>query len=78
MGFSASFLYALFCSVISSILAEHVTVTVNATTAVAETDSNFVCATIDWWPKEKCNYGMCPWHESSLISLVCFPTLSFI
>ncbi|OAY67589.1 Heparanase-like protein 2 [Ananas comosus] len=69
MGFSASFLYALFCSVISSILAEHVTVTVNAATAVAETDSNFVCATIDWWPKEKCNYGMCPWHESSLISL---------
>ena len=30
----------------------------------------FVCATLDWWPHDKCDYGRCPWGgASSLLSL---------
>lgn len=51
-------------------LADNVTVTVRAVTAIQETDENLVCATIDWWPREKCDYGWCPWYNSSIINLV--------
>lgn len=46
------------------------TVSVKAVTAIAHTDDNFICATLDWWPRDKCNYGMCPWYDSSIINLV--------
>lgn len=42
---------------------------VNGNSTVAETDDTFVCATIDWWPAEKCNYNQCPWGESSAFNL---------
>ncbi|KAG8079866.1 hypothetical protein GUJ93_ZPchr0007g4524 [Zizania palustris] len=45
------------------------TVLVKAATAISRTDDSFVCATLDWWPRDKCNYGMCPWHNSSIINL---------
>nr|XP_010936349.1 heparanase-like protein 1 isoform X2 [Elaeis guineensis] len=45
------------------------TVIVKGSATVAETDKNFVCATIDWWPPEKCNYDQCPWGESSALNL---------
>ncbi|KAF5748161.1 hypothetical protein HS088_TW04G00111 [Tripterygium wilfordii] len=32
-------------------------VSINGTAPIAETDNDFVCATIDWWPPEKCDYG---------------------
>lgn len=47
-----------------------VTVTVKGVTAVAETDDNFVCATLDWWPPDKCNYNQCPWGKASVLNLV--------
>jgi heparanase len=50
---------------------EEATVIVKGSTRVAETDDNFVCATIDWWPPEKCNYNQCPWGRSSILNLVC-------
>ncbi|KAI3701517.1 hypothetical protein L6452_26660 [Arctium lappa] len=37
--------------------------------AIAETDSDFVCATMDWWPPEKCDYGTCSWDHSSLLNV---------
>ena len=27
----------------------------------------FVCATLDWWPSTKCDYGRCPWAGTSLL-----------
>lgn len=37
--------------------------------AIAEIDDDFVCATLDWWPPEKCDYGVCSWHRASLLNL---------
>ncbi|KAK4395884.1 Heparanase-like protein 1 [Sesamum angolense] len=42
---------------------------VDTSTTVAETDVNYICATIDWWPQDKCNYNRCPWGSSSVINL---------
>lgn len=36
---------------------------------VATTNADYVCATLDWWPAEKCNYNQCPWGNSSLFNL---------
>lgn len=43
---------------------------VNGTTSVAYIDEDFVCATLDWWPPQKCDYGTCSWGDSSLLNLV--------
>ena len=40
--------------------------------AIGKIDDDFVCATIDWWPPEKCDYGTCSWGHASLLNLVCF------
>ncbi|XP_051215082.1 heparanase-like protein 2 [Lolium perenne] len=53
----------------SAAAGEKATVSVRAVTAISHTDDNFICATLDWWPKDKCNYGMCPWHDSSILNL---------
>lgn len=45
------------------------TVVVRGVTGIAETDDNFVCATLDWWPPEKCNYDQCPWGQASVLNL---------
>ncbi|XP_057951835.1 heparanase-like protein 1 [Malania oleifera] len=45
------------------------TIVVNGSKTLAETDSNYICATIDWWPSDKCNYNRCPWGNSSAINL---------
>ncbi|KAL0416158.1 UNVERIFIED_CONTAM: Heparanase-like protein 1 [Sesamum latifolium] len=42
---------------------------IDTSTTVAETDVNYICATIDWWPEDKCNYNRCPWGSSSVINL---------
>lgn len=42
---------------------------INGTKTIAETDDNFICATIDWWPEDKCDYNQCPWGSSSVINL---------
>lgn len=38
--------------------------------AVASTGEDFVCATLDWWPPDKCDYGTCAWGRASLLNLV--------
>ncbi|RWW00841.1 hypothetical protein GW17_00036164, partial [Ensete ventricosum] len=46
-----------------------VTVIVKGSDLAAETDDTFVCATLDWWPPDKCNYDQCPWGQSSVLNL---------
>ncbi|KAM7266897.1 hypothetical protein ACFE04_009063 [Oxalis oulophora] len=45
------------------------TVLVHGNSAIGEIDNDFVCATIDWWPPNKCDYGICPWHHSTMLTL---------
>jgi heparanase 1 len=45
-------------------------VTVDARRAVAATGEDFVCATLDWWPPDKCDYGTCAWGRAGLLNLV--------
>ncbi|XP_042466127.1 heparanase-like protein 2 [Zingiber officinale] len=47
----------------------NVMITMNGSNLAAETSNNFICATLDWWPPEKCNYDQCPWGESSILNL---------
>nr|XP_011457618.1 PREDICTED: heparanase-like protein 3 [Fragaria vesca subsp. vesca] len=37
--------------------------------AIAKVDEDFICATLDWWPPEKCDYGTCSWGKTSLLNL---------
>ncbi|KAG2407771.1 Heparanase-like protein [Vigna angularis] len=48
---------------------EHGLILVEGIQAIAETDDNFICATIDWWPHDKCDYNNCPWGNSSAANL---------
>ncbi|KAI5648250.1 hypothetical protein M9H77_34255 [Catharanthus roseus] len=48
---------------------EDVVLFVKTTETVAQTDANYICATIDWWPEDKCNYNQCPWGSSSVLNL---------
>lgn len=62
----------LILSTICAVSAEKVTdaaVTIDGTKTIAQTDDNFVCATIDWWPKNKCDYGNCPWGLTSVTTM---------
>jgi heparanase 1 len=34
------------------------------------TGEDFVCATLDWWPPDKCDYGTCAWGRAGLLNLV--------
>ncbi|CAD6340054.1 unnamed protein product [Miscanthus lutarioriparius] len=43
--------------------------TVHARRAVAATGEDFVCATLDWWPPDKCDYGTCAWGRAGLLNL---------
>ncbi|KAK6156544.1 hypothetical protein DH2020_010792 [Rehmannia glutinosa] len=45
------------------------TVFIDGKRPIAKTDENFICATLDWWPSDKCDYGICSWGRSSLLDL---------
>ncbi|XLR02455.1 hypothetical protein HN51_057281 [Arachis hypogaea] len=47
----------------------HGSLLVDGAQAKAETGDNYVCATIDWWPHDKCDYNHCPWGHSSVSNL---------
>ena len=71
MGFHISFFLILVS--LPVILAQeirHAKIVVDGTTAVAEIDDNFICATLDWWPHTKCDYNHCPWGNASVTNLV--------
>lgn len=42
---------------------------IDGSASVGTTDENFICATLDWWPPEKCDYGSCSWGNASLLNL---------
>lgn len=47
------------------------TVFIDGKAPIGKIDEDFVCATLDWWPPEKCDYGTCSWGRASLLNLVC-------
>ncbi|KAL2935305.1 Heparanase-like protein 1 [Bienertia sinuspersici] len=62
----------LLLACIPSILSQNIAganLGVNGAHVIAETDENYVCATIDWWPHNKCDYNQCPWGYSSIMNL---------
>ncbi|MCO5566700.1 hypothetical protein L7F22_020378 [Adiantum nelumboides] len=48
---------------------DHAAVAVDGSEPIAQVDPSFVCATLDWWPPEKCSYGHCSWLNASLLNL---------
>lgn len=63
--------FSLICDVNANVTVEG-TVFVDGRSPIAKTDKDFICATLDWWPPEKCDYGTCSWDHDSLLNLVCF------
>nr|XP_043630672.1 heparanase-like protein 3 [Erigeron canadensis] len=63
------FTYSSFIYNVDAANSENGKVLIDGKSRIAETDSNFVCATIDWWPPEKCDYGTCSWDHSSLLNV---------
>ncbi|KAK1276809.1 Heparanase-like protein 3 [Acorus gramineus] len=53
------------------------TVLIGAASAIGRTDEDFICATLDWWPPEKCDYGTCSWGRASLLNLDLSNTILF-
>ncbi|XP_015879557.3 heparanase-like protein 3 [Ziziphus jujuba] len=45
------------------------TVFIDGKAAIGKIDDDFICATLDWWPPEKCDYGTCSWGRASLLNL---------
>ncbi|GMH30675.1 hypothetical protein Nepgr_032518 [Nepenthes gracilis] len=58
-----------FVCVIAAMADGEGSVVIEGRASVAETDDDFICATLDWWPPEKCDYGTCSWGHSSLLNL---------
>jgi heparanase 1 len=50
--------------------AEDIKLIVKGVTNIATTDEHFICATLDWWPENKCDYNQCPWGKSGILNLV--------
>lgn len=65
-----SLLLVTYSTLLSAQIVEYATIVFDGTEAVANTDDNYICATIDWWPPEKCNYRQCPWGSASILNLV--------
>ncbi|KAK8597896.1 hypothetical protein V6N13_095290 [Hibiscus sabdariffa] len=45
------------------------TVYIDGKAPIGTIDDDFVCATLDWWPPEKCDYGTCSWGLAGLLNL---------
>ncbi|KAM0008591.1 putative glycosidase [Helianthus debilis subsp. tardiflorus] len=58
-----------FCFIFVDSRGENGRLLIDGKSRIAETDSDFVCATMDWWPPEKCDYGTCSWDHSSLLNV---------
>ena len=62
--------FLLHLSAVACIASESAVVTSNirvaAAKAASKTDDVWACANLDWWPLDKCDYGMCPWGQSGV------------
>ncbi|OMO73173.1 Glycoside hydrolase, family 79 [Corchorus capsularis] len=45
------------------------TVFIDGKAPIGSIDDDFVCATLDWWPPQKCDYGTCSWGLAGLLNL---------
>ncbi|KAE8735329.1 2-oxoglutarate and Fe(II)-dependent oxygenase superfamily protein isoform 2 [Hibiscus syriacus] len=45
------------------------TVYIDGKAPIGTIDDDFVCATLDCWPPEKCDYGTCSWGLAGLLNL---------
>ncbi|CAM6107039.1 unnamed protein product [Calypogeia fissa] len=52
-----------------SIQPTRIKVVIDGSKCIATVGDEFICATLDWWPPSKCDYGSCPWHNASILSL---------
>lgn len=34
----------------------------------ATIDEDFLCVTMDWWPPQKCDYGVCAWGSTGVLN----------
>nr|XP_043624662.1 heparanase-like protein 3 [Erigeron canadensis] len=67
-------LLTLSCTLVDSQIESRKTVIqgrifIDGKSAIAKIDSDFICATMDWWPPEKCDYGTCSWGHASLLNV---------
>ncbi|XP_048136707.1 heparanase-like protein 1, partial [Rhodamnia argentea] len=69
LGLVSLLLLSWLLSSSSSSLADDVKVAVKGEAAIATTDESFICATLDWWPSGKCDYGQCPWGLAGILNL---------
>ncbi|PPR99141.1 hypothetical protein GOBAR_AA21532 [Gossypium barbadense] len=69
MDLKCIFSLRILVSQISLSSTQNVNVVIQGATSIGETDDNFVCATLDWWPTKKCNYNQCPWGKAGLLNL---------
>ncbi|XP_075495359.1 heparanase-like protein 2 [Primulina tabacum] len=69
MELKGGFICCIFLLLICVSCAEKVELTVKGVSSIAETDDNFICATLDWWPESKCNYNQCPWGKAGILNL---------
>ncbi|PIN22219.1 Beta-glucuronidase [Handroanthus impetiginosus] len=60
--------FSCICDVNANVIVEG-TVFIEGKFPIAKTDEDFICATLDWWPPEKCDYGTCSWDHASLLNL---------
>ncbi|KAL7619224.1 hypothetical protein Lser_V15G00543 [Lactuca serriola] len=67
--FASLFLFLASISAISAQYVQESELVINGTLPISHTDANYICATIDWWPDDKCNYNHCPWGSSSALNL---------
>ncbi|TYH00567.1 hypothetical protein ES288_A10G288600v1, partial [Gossypium darwinii] len=61
--------FAVLLSCLSVSKAEKVEVVVEGATSIAQTDEDFICVALDWWPTNKCDYDQCPWGQAGLFNL---------
>lgn len=36
---------------------------------LSETNNVWSCFNLDWWPSTKCDYGVCPWYNDSILNV---------
>ncbi|CAN1313946.1 Heparanase-like protein 2 [Linum perenne] len=49
---------------------DSITVTIKSKAAISHTDDDYICVTLDWWRKNKCDYRHCPWGNAGILDLV--------